>query len=53
MKTDNPIPKYSISEAVKEINKLVIKAPVRRGDVVSKNLCGLGVDVIATRSIGT
>ena len=31
-----------------KVNSAVIKAPVKIGDLVIKNICGLGVDIVAT-----
>ena len=34
---------------MEEIRKAVAQAPVRIGDVVVENVCGTGVDVVATK----
>ncbi len=52
VKTSKPIPKKLIPKAVEVLADLEVEAPVRVGDVVVKNLLGLGVDVVATRSVG-
>lgn len=44
------IPKDKIFDCMKEINKVVIKKKLKRGDVIIKNILNLGVDVIATSS---
>ena len=49
-KTSKPIPKDLISEAMKTLSKVIVKAPIKIGDVIVKNLLGLKVDVIATRN---
>ncbi len=51
VKTEAPIPKDRLFDAMKEINKIVLVPPIKRGDVVVENLLGLGVNVVATRSI--
>ena len=48
VKSAGPIPKDKMFECMKEINAVTIKAPVKIGDVVIENICGLGVDIIAT-----
>ena len=48
VKTQNPIPKESIMQAVYELSKVCINAPIFAGDVVLANVVGSGVDVIAT-----
>ena len=35
-------------DCMKVINEATIKAPVKIGDVVIENICGLGVDIVAT-----
>lgn len=51
VKTSKPIPKSLIPEAMKAISKISVKAPVKIGDIIIKDLFGLGVDVIATREV--
>ncbi len=46
-----PIPKARIFAVMTEIKKIVLKAPVREGDVVISRVLGLDSDVIATRSV--
>ena len=45
------IPKNRISDVMAEINKVVVSAPVSRGEIIIPNVLGLNVDVIATSSI--
>ena len=52
VKTNGPIPKGLNFEAIKKINKVTVKAPVKAGDVIVENILGTGVDVIASRSMG-
>lgn len=49
--TSKPIPKELMAEAMKEIESLTIEAPVACRDVLIDALCGLDVQLIATRSI--
>lgn len=51
VRTNKPIPKKDILKAMEEIKKIRVKAPVRVGDVVIKDLLGLGVKVTATRAL--
>ncbi|MDO4267150.1 MAG: DUF1667 domain-containing protein [Eubacteriales bacterium] len=46
-----PIPKRYIFDAMEQIKKVSLQAPVKSGAVVIENLLGLGVDVIATKNI--
>lgn len=47
------IPKNRIFDVMKEINKVVVSKPLDRGDVIIKDVLGLGVDVIATSNLLT
>ena len=47
----NAIPKGRIFDAMREINRQTLTAPVKIGDVVIKNLLGLDSDVIVTKAI--
>lgn len=52
VRTQGPIPKGMIFDAMKEVNALRVKRPVKRGDVLIPNILGTGVDLVATRDIG-
>ena len=45
------IPKERIFDVIAEIAGVCVKTTVGRGDIVLQNVCGLGVDVIATSNI--
>ena len=45
--------KDKIFDVMKEINKVVVSKPLDRGDVIIKDVLGLGVDVIATSNLLT
>lgn len=47
----NAIPKNRIFDVMAEINKQTLAAPVHIGDVVIRNVLGLGSDVIVTKHI--
>ena len=51
VKTSGSIPKGKIFDVMEEINKLSVEAPTRIGDVVKKDILGLGVDIIVTKNI--
>ncbi len=51
VKTREPIPKEQIFACMKQLSALALLAPVRMGDVVLANVCGTGVDVIATKTV--
>lgn len=50
-KTKSDIPKDKIFDCMKEINKIRVDAPVKIGDVLLKDICGTGVDIIATKDV--
>lgn len=50
--TESPIPKGKIFDVMNEINNVVVDAPIRCGDIIIENVLGLGVNIIATRTIG-
>lgn len=48
--TEHPIPKGKIKDVMKQINKVKVKAPVSRNDIIIENVSRTGVNVIASRS---
>ncbi len=51
VKTRTPIPKEKIFACMRQLNQLHVTAPVHMGDVVCPDVCGTGVDVIATKTV--
>ena len=51
VKTSGPIPKGKMFLLMEEIDKLSVDAPTKIGDVVIKDILGLGVDIIITKNI--
>lgn len=51
VKTKADIPKDKIMDCIRLLKDIELHAPVRMGDVVAGDVCGSGVDVIATRSV--
>ncbi len=49
VRTDKPIPKSRIFEAMKEIKRIRVNKPLSAGDIIVKNFMGLEVTLIATR----
>ena len=52
VKTRTPIPKGKIRDCMAALAQVRVTAPVAAGDVVLPDVCGTGVDVIATKSVG-
>ena len=51
VKTAQDIPKEKIFDVMKELNRVVVKAPVHREDVIVSDICGTGVDLVATKDL--
>ena len=51
VKTEKAISKKLIFKAMEEINKVIVEAPIKMGDIVIENILNTGVNVIATRDI--
>ena len=51
VRTDGEIPKDLWPAAMRVLNQIVVKAPLRCGDTVCENLLDTGVRVIATASL--
>ena len=49
--TSAPVPKSKIRDVMNQINKVKVKAPVNRDEVIIKNVAKTGVDIIASRSM--
>lgn len=53
VRTRNPVPKENLNEILDILARIKMQAPVRCGDTVVPDVLGTGVDVIATRTLGT
>lgn len=51
VKTKDPIPKEKIFDIMAAIDQVHWKTPVHIGDVIIHDVCGTGIDVVATREI--
>ena len=51
VKTRAPIPKKLIFACMEALTEVALSAPVAAGTVVLADVCGTGVDVIATKSV--
>ncbi len=51
VKTRTPIPKKMIFDCMQALKTVDISAPVSTGDVVLADVCGSGIDIIATKDI--
>ncbi len=51
VRTSRPIPRALREQALDEIRKVKVRRAIEAGEVVLADLLGLGVDVVATRTI--
>ena len=51
VRTNKPLPKGKLFDAMNLLAKIEAKAPIRIGDKIAKNLFKTGVDVVATKNI--
>jgi CxxC motif-containing protein len=52
VKTNGSIPKGLVPEAVKALSSVSVQIPIRMGQAILPDVCGSGVDFVATRSMG-
>ena len=53
VKTARDIPKDKIFDCIALLRGIHVDAPVAAGDIILKNVAGTGVDIVATKSVGT
>ena len=51
VKTRDPVPKHLIPSVMESLKQVSVSAPVQMGQVVLQDVCGTGVDIIATRNL--
>ena len=51
VRSDKPLPKERLQEALKEIAITKVKAPITMGDVLLKDILGLNANIIASRDL--
>ena len=51
VKSDRPIPKELMFDAMNAINSTVIQAPVKIGDIVIENICSTDANIIITSNV--
>ncbi len=50
VRSAKPLPKELIMDCMKQIKQVSLKPPVKRYDVIIENICGSGIDIVATGS---
>lgn len=51
VKSEKPIPRSLIFDAMRELNSITIHAPIKVGDTILEDVCNTGIRFIATRSM--
>ncbi len=51
VKTSPPVPKEKMFDVMDEFAKTEVSAPIKIGDILVKDILGLGSDVLATKNI--
>lgn len=51
VKTDRPIPKHLLFEAMRQVNAIEAAAPLPAGSVVLSRLCGTEANVVTTKAV--
>jgi len=51
VKTHHSVPKQLSFEIIQAASRMQLQAPVKRGDIVIKNIFGTGANLVVTRSI--
>lgn len=53
VKSEKPIPKKLIRESVRALAKVKVRAPIKQGSIVYENMLNTGVNVIASKELGS
>ena len=53
VRSRSPLPKALLLPAAAELRKIVLCAPVQQGQLVTANILGSGIDIIASRDIAS
>lgn len=51
VRSEKTIPKKLIIQSVKELSKVVITAPIKKGDIIFKNILNTGVNIVSSRDM--
>ena len=47
VKTATPVPKNLVKNVIDELKTVTVKHPVKIGDIITQNICGTGINIIA------
>jgi len=51
VKTNGEIPKDKIFDVMNQLQNLVVSSPIHIGDIILRNVCDTGIDIVASRSM--
>lgn len=51
VKTDRDVPKEKIFDIMHQLDGIVVKSPVKIGDVIIEDVCSTGANIVAARNI--
>lgn len=51
VKTNGEVPKDLIFDVMEQLNDIVLISPVSVGDIIIKDVCNSGIDIVSTRSM--
>lgn len=51
VRSEHPVPKELLMDCMEVIRKQTVKAPVARYDVIVPDICGCGVNIVATGNV--
>lgn len=51
VRSNRPVPKEKLFDCMAAIRAVQVKLPVKRYDVVIADICGTGVDIVATKTL--
>lgn len=52
VRSREPIPKAELISCLSQLRNVTVTAPIAIGTVIVPNVCGTGIDIIATTSVG-
>ena len=51
VRSKKPLSKEKLFDCMEVIRRTVVKLPVERYDVIVKDICGTGIDIVATKDV--
>ena len=51
VRSNRPVPKEKLMDCMAVIRTVSVKLPVKRYDVIISDICGSGVDIVATKTV--